>query len=43
VEVRGTPIRVASLDDMIAMKHAAGHPQDLRAIADLTALEGSDE
>jgi hypothetical protein len=43
VEVRGTPIRVASLDDVIAMKRAAGRPQDLRDIADLTALEGSDE
>jgi hypothetical protein len=43
VDVRGTPIRVASLDDLIAMKRAAGRPQDLRDIADLTALEGSDE
>jgi hypothetical protein len=39
VEVRGTPVRIASLDDMIAMKRAAGRPQDLRDITDLTGLE----
>jgi hypothetical protein len=43
VEVRGTPVRVASLDDVIAMKRAAGRPRDLRDIADLTALEKSEE
>jgi hypothetical protein len=42
IEVRGTPIRVASLDDLIAMKRAAGRPQDLRDIADLTG-EPDDE
>ncbi|HEX3737404.1 MAG TPA: DUF6036 family nucleotidyltransferase [Solirubrobacterales bacterium] len=39
VEVRGTPIRVASLDDLIAMKRASARPQDLRDIAELTAFE----
>ncbi|MBS1861333.1 MAG: hypothetical protein JSS68_06415 [Actinobacteria bacterium] len=39
VEVRGTPVRIASLDDLIAMKRASGRPQDLRDIADLTGLE----
>jgi hypothetical protein len=43
VEVRGTPVRIASLDDMIAMKRAVGRPQDLRDIAELTGLEGSDD
>ncbi len=32
----GTPIRVISLDDLIANKRAAGRPQDL---ADLAKLE----
>lgn len=39
VEVRGTPVRVVSLDDLIAMKRAAGRPRDLRDIADLTGIE----
>jgi hypothetical protein len=39
VEVRGTPVRIASLDDVIAMKRASGRPRDLRDIADLTAGE----
>lgn len=42
-EVRGTLVRIASLDDMIAMKWASGRPQDLRDIADLTGLEESGE
>jgi hypothetical protein len=43
VEVRGTPVRIASLDDLIAMKRAAGRPQDLRDIAELTAMEEAAE
>jgi hypothetical protein len=36
VEVAGVPVRVASLEDLIAMKQAAGRAQDL---ADLEVLE----
>lgn len=36
VEVRGVRIPMASLDDLIAMKRAAGRPRDLRDIAELT-------
>jgi hypothetical protein len=43
VEVRGTPIRIASLDDLIAMKRASERPQDLRDIAELTAPEQSSD
>lgn len=43
VEVRGTPVRIVSLDDLIAMKRASGRPRDLRDIADLTGLEESKE
>jgi len=43
VEVRGTPVRIASLDDLIAMKRASGRPRDLRDIADLTEPEAMAE
>jgi hypothetical protein len=42
VEVRGTPVRIVSLDDLIAMKRAAGRPRDLSDIAELTGLEDRD-
>jgi hypothetical protein len=41
IEVRGTPIRIAALDDLISMKRASGRPKDLRDIAELTGLEES--
>jgi hypothetical protein len=41
VEVRGTPVWIASLDDVIAMKRATARPRDLRDIADLTGTDGS--
>jgi hypothetical protein len=37
--VGGVELQIAGLDDLIAMKRAAGRPLDLQDIADLTALD----
>lgn len=38
VEWAGTTIKVASLEDLIAMKRAAGRPKDLLAVEELEAI-----
>jgi hypothetical protein len=38
LELEGHRFKVASLDDLIAMKRAAGRPKDLAAVEDLGAL-----
>jgi predicted nucleotidyltransferase len=40
MELDGHPVKVASLDDLISMKRAAGRPKDLLAIMDLEAIKG---
>jgi hypothetical protein len=37
-ELAGQPVWIAHLDDVIAMKRAAGRPKDLMAIEHLAAL-----
>lgn len=38
VEIDGRVVRVSSVDDLVAMKQAAGRPQDLADIAELRLL-----
>jgi hypothetical protein len=39
VDLDGIEVRVASLDDLIAMKKAAGRPKDLVAVEELEAIQ----
>lgn len=41
-EVAGVPVLVCSLNQLRAMKRAAGRPQDLRDLADLAVAHGED-
>ncbi len=42
VELNGSPLAIAGLDDVIAMKRASGRPADMSDIAVLTAIERAD-
>lgn len=39
MEIDGTPVRIASLDDLIAMKRAANRPKDQAHLMELEALK----
>jgi len=43
VELDGFQVYVASIDDLISMKEAAGRPKDLGAVAELKTLKGLHE
>jgi predicted nucleotidyltransferase len=41
-EVRGVPVTVAAVDDLIRMKRAAGRPRDIQDLALLTELQAGE-